>query len=56
MIKTGDIFTATDKQGRSFIYQFDGINPDDNSREIVLQNLTSLHETCVEAEWSGREK
>ena len=56
MIQSGTIFTATDKLGRKYRYMCLGIDLNDvqhgtGCQYIVLKNLDTHNEVCVEAQW-----
>ena len=58
---TGTTFVATDKLLRTYRYRFDGLDLTDLSdgvgcRYIVLYNLDTSTETCVEAQWFSERK
>ena len=55
-MKTGTIFTATDKLKTTYKYRLDDIQPNDTSCEFKLWNLTNNTLTEVEAEWFRQRK
>lgn len=58
MITTGTVFQATDKSEKKYVYEFNGINLDDNTgcHYIHLHNLTLDQYTDVEYAWFGEHK
>jgi hypothetical protein len=58
MIRSGDRFTAKNKLGKSYTYEFVGIDPDDAcGNGIILHDLMDDgYETRVELEWFRQRK
>jgi hypothetical protein len=51
-MKANQMFNATDKLGRTFLYEYLGINPENgSSHEVILYNHTLQEETLTEKEW-----
>lgn len=56
VLKTGTEFTAIDKLGSKYRYRFVGVDLHDlaegvGCRYLVLRNLDTDSNTCVEAQW-----
>lgn len=59
--KSGDLcegarFSAEDKLGNKYEYQYEGIEKTSNGYDIHLHNLTIDTETYVEKAWFGQRK
>ena len=55
-IMEGETFTATDKLGRSAVYEHQGIDPTVNGYNIHLHNISDGTETYVEPAWFAQRK
>lgn len=61
LLTTGTEFTATDKLDRVYRYRFVGVDLNDlaegvGCRYLVLRNLDTGNDTCVEAQWFSERK